>query len=49
MTANRLSNQVATDKFIIPNLINAVKPSELKAAYDSVNIMIVVQGFPNMS
>ena len=36
MTANRLSNQAATDKFIMPNPIN-VKPSELKAAYDSVN------------
>ena len=37
MTANRLSNQAATDKFIMPNPVNAVKPSELKAAYDSVN------------
>ena len=37
MTANRLSNEATTDKFIMPNPINAVKTSEFKASYDSVN------------
>ena len=37
MTTNRLSNEGTTDKFIMPNPVDTVKPSELKASYDSIN------------
>ena len=37
MTANRLSNEATTNKFVIPNPKNAVKPFKVKAADDSIN------------
>ena len=40
MAANRLSNEATTDKFVIPNPKNALKPFKLKAADDNVNNLL---------